>query len=380
MTNLNNPIINDTTLRDGEQTAGIVFSATEKLLIAEILDKIGVDEIEAGIPVMGGDEKLAVKKINESGLKAKIVGWNRAKPEDIYASLDIGLKFIHVSVPVSKIHIEYKLKKDFQYVKTNLINILKILNKEDVKYSVGGEDSSRADLESVIEFIKIAEGEGAYKFRYSDTVGILNPLKIYENIKKIKNDQKLKNIMLEIHTHNDFGMASANSVAALKAGADSLSGSISGIGERAGNCALEEVIAYFNFIENQKIKFDFIKAKNLAKFIARITKRRIPLSKPIFGKNIFYHEAGIHTDGILKNPLNYEAYPPEYVGTKRKLLVGKHGGSSAIKYKLNKMGIQLTVKDAGYLLAAAKAKSAELKRCLSDKELLSLYQNLRNLA
>lgn len=372
--------INDTTLRDGEQTAGIVFSIDEKLLIAKMLDETGVDEIEAGIPVMGGDEKNAVKKINESGLKAKIVGWNRAKTEDIYASLDIGLKFIHVSVPISKIQIEYKLKKDFRYVKANLINILKILNKEGVKYSVGGEDSSRADLESVAEIIKIAEDEGAYKFRYSDTVGILNPLKIYENIKKLKGGGQFKNIMLEIHTHNDFGMASANSIAAIKAGVGSLSGSISGIGERAGNCALEEVIAYFNFIENQKIKFDFIKAKNLAKFIAKITKRRIPVSKPIFGKNIFYHEAGIHTDGVLKNPINYEAYPPEYAGAERRLLLGKHGGSSAIKYKLNKMGLRITGEDAGNMLAAVKAESAKLKRCLSDKELFVLYQNRRNYA
>lgn len=373
-----NIIINDTTLRDGEQTAGIVFSIEEKLMIARMLDEIGVNEIEAGIPIMGGDEKDAVKKINEAGLNAKIAGWNRAKKEDIYASLDIGLKFIHVSVPVSKIHIEYKLKKDFQYVKDNLINILKILNKEGVHYSVGGEDSSRADLGSVAEIIKIAEGEGAYKFRYSDTVGILNPIKIYENIRKIKRWWKFKNIMLEIHTHNDFGMASANSVAALKAGADSLSGSISGIGERAGNCALEEVIAYFNFIENRKIKFDFIKAKKLAKIIAKIIKRRIPLSKPIFGKNIFYHEAGIHTDGILKNPINYEGYPPEFTGAKRKILLGKHGGSSAIQYKLNKMGIQITGKDAENMLAAVKAESAKLKRCLTDKEILSLYRNFRD--
>jgi homocitrate synthase NifV len=370
-----NIIINDTTLRDGEQTAGIVFSADEKLLIAKMLDETGVDEIEAGIPIMGGDEKSAVKKINESGLNAKIIGWNRAMTEDIYASLDIGLKFIHVSVPISKIHIEYKLKKNFEYVKNNLINLLKILNKEGVKYSVGGEDSSRADLETIIEIMKIAENEGAYKFRYSDTVGILNPLKIYEDILKIKNVGKFKNILIEIHTHNDFGMAAANSIAALKAGADSVSGSISGIGERAGNCALEEVIGYLNFIESRKIKFDFIKAKKLAKFIAKITKRKIPVYKPIFGRNIFYHEAGIHTDGILKNPLNYEAYTPELTGSKRKLLLGKHGGSAAIKYNLDKLGIKINDEDASNMLSVVKKESSILKRCLTDKELLFLYNH-----
>ncbi|MHB1661884.1 MAG: homocitrate synthase/isopropylmalate synthase family protein [bacterium] len=368
-------IINDTTLRDGEQTAGIVFSSDEKLLIAKLLDKIGVDEIEAGIPVMGGAEKLSVKKINELGLNAKIIGWNRARPEDIYASLDIGLKFIHISVPVSQIHMEYKLKKNFQYIKTSLIDILKILNKEGVEYSVGGEDSSRAEEGTIIEIIKIAKDEGAYKYRYSDTVGILNPLKNFENIKKLTS--LFKGIIIEIHTHNDFGMASANSVAALSAGAGSLSGSISGIGERAGNCALEEVVAYLNFIENKGIKFDFIKAKKLAKIISKITKRPVPVSKPIFGKNIFYHEAGIHTDGILKNPINYEAYPPEYAGAERKLLTGKYSGSAAIKYKLNKMGLKIINEDAKNILCFVKAESVKLKRCLTDKEIKYIYDRYK---
>ncbi|MCL4498062.1 MAG: homoaconitate hydratase [Deltaproteobacteria bacterium] len=368
-------IINDTTLRDGEQTAGIVFSASEKILIAKMLDETGADEIEAGIAVMGGHEKKAIKEINELGLKAKIVGWNRAKMEDIYSSLDIGLKVIHISIPVSQIHMEYKLKKDFQYIKTSLIDILKILNKEGVQYSVGGEDSSRAEENTIIEIIKIAKEEGAYKYRYSDTVGMLNPLKTFKNIKKLTS--LFKDIIIEIHTHNDFGMASANSVSALKAGAGSLSGSISGIGERAGNCALEEVIAYFNFIENKKIKFDLIKAKNLAKLIAKITKRPMPVSKPIFGKNIFYHEAGIHTDGILKNPINYEAYPPEYVGAERKLLIGKHSGSAAIKYKLNKMGLQINNEDVKNILDIVKAESVKLKRCLTDKEVESIYNDYK---
>ena len=217
---INNLIISDTTLRDGEQTAGVVFSEAEKISIAGMLDEIGIGEIEAGVPAMGGAEKNAVRLINEAGLKAKIIGWNRARAEDVYASLETGLKFIHVSVPVSKIHMEYKVKKDFRQVKNNLIKILKILSKSGASYSVGGEDSSRADMESVIEITRVAEGEGAYKFRYSDTVGVLNPIDMYKNIKKIKNAAGLKNIKLEVHAHNDFGMATANSVAAVMAGAD----------------------------------------------------------------------------------------------------------------------------------------------------------------
>jgi homocitrate synthase NifV len=366
-------LINDTTLRDGEQTAGVIFSYDEKILIAKLLDEIGVDEIEAGIPIMGGEEKKAIKKINSIGLNAKIIGWNRAKKEDILESLSIGLRYLHISIPISNIHIKYKLNKNFEYIKNTLIDICKILRKEQVIFSVGGEDSSRAEKDTLLEIINIAESEGAYKYRYSDTVGVLNPLSIYKNIKNIRS--KFKQFHIEIHAHNDLGMATANSITALKAGADYVSGSISGIGERAGNCPLEEVVGYFKFIEKIGLNFDLIKAKELAKIIAKITKRPIPVSKPIFGKNLFYHEAGIHTDAVLKNPINYEPFTPEEVNLKRRLLIGKHSGSSIIKYKLKKMGIVISDIEARCMLEIVREESIRLRRVLKDKELKSIYDN-----
>ena len=369
-----NFLINDTTLRDGEQTAGVVFSYNEKILIAKMLDEIGVNEIEAGIPIMGGEEKNAIKTISSSGLNAKIISWNRANIEDIKASLDIGVQYIHISIPISDIHIRYKLNKDFDYIKNTLIDVCRVLRKEQVVFSIGGEDSSRADKNILYEIINIAEGEGAYKYRYSDTVGILNPLDIYKNIKFIKS--KFKQIAIEIHAHNDLGMATGNSVAALKAGADYVSGSITGIGERTGNCALEEVIAYFKFIEKKNIDFDFKKVKKLASIIAKITKRPIPVNKPILGRNIFHHEAGIHTDGIIKNPINYEPYPPEEVGLKRKLLIGKHSGTSVIKYKLKKLGIIISDAESRALLEIIRQESIKLKRDLKNKEIKDIYHKL----
>ncbi|MHB1679428.1 MAG: homocitrate synthase/isopropylmalate synthase family protein [bacterium] len=369
-----NFLINDTTLRDGEQTAGVIFSYNEKILIAKMLDEIGVNEIEAGIPIMGGEEKNAIKTINYLGLNAKIISWNRANIEDIKASLDTGVQYMHISIPISDIHIKYKLNKDFGYIKNTLIDICRVLRKEQVIFSVGGEDSSRADKNILYEIINIAEGEGAYKYRYSDTVGILNPLDIYKNIKLIKS--KFKQITVEIHAHNDLGMATGNSVAAVKAGADYVSGSITGIGERTGNCALEEVIAYFKFIEKKNIDFDFKKVKELAAIIAKITKRPIPVNKPILGRNIFHHEAGIHTDGIIKNPINYEPYPPEEVGLKRKLLIGKHSGTSVIKYKFKKLGIIISEAEARALLEIIRQESIKLKRDLKDKEIKDIYYKL----
>ena len=369
-----NFLINDTTLRDGEQTAGVVFSYNEKILIAKMLDEIGVNEIEAGIPIMGGEEKNAIKTINYLGLNAKIISWNRANIEDIKESLDTGVQYMHISIPISDIHIKYKLNKDFGYIKNALIDICRVLRKEQVVFSIGGEDSSRADKNILYEIISIAEGEGAYKYRYSDTIGILNPLDIYKNIKLIKS--KFKQITVEIHAHNDLGMATGNSVAAVKAGADYVSGSITGIGERTGNCALEEVIAYFKFIEKKNTDFDFKKVKELAKIIAKITRRPIPVNKPILGRNIFYHEAGIHTDGVIKNPINYEPYPPEEVGLKRKLLVGKHSGTSVIKYKLKKLGIIMNEAEARASLEIIRQESIRLKRDLKDKEIKDIYYKL----
>jgi homocitrate synthase NifV len=369
-----NFLINDTTLRDGEQTAGVIFSYNEKILIAKMLDEIGVNEIEAGIPIMGGEEKSAIKTINSLGLNAKIISWNRANIEDIKASLDIGVQYMHISIPISDIHIKYKLNKDFGYIKDTLIDICRILRKEQVVFSIGGEDSSRTDNNILYEIINIAEGEGAYKYRYSDTVGILNPLDIYKNIKSIKS--KFKQIAIEIHAHNDLGMATGNSVTALKAGADYVSGSITGIGERTGNCALEEVMAYFKFIEKKNTDFDFKKVKELASIIAKITKRPIPVNKPIIGRNIFHHEAGIHTDGIIKNPINYEPYPPEEVGLKRKLLIGKHSGTSVIKYKLKNLGIIISDAEARALLEIIRQESIKLKRDLKNKEIKDIYHKL----
>ncbi len=369
-----NFLINDTTLRDGEQTAGVIFSYNEKILIAKMLDEIGVNEIEAGIPIMGGEEKNAIKTINSLNFNAKIISWNRANIEDIKASLDTGVQYMHISIPISDIHIKYKLNKDFGYIKNTLIDICRVLRKEQIVFSVGGEDSSRTDKNILYEIINIAEGEGAYKYRYSDTVGILNPLDIYKNIKFIKS--KFSQIAIEIHAHNDLGMATGNSVAAVKAGADYVSGSITGIGERTGNCALEEVIAYFKFIEKKNTDFDFKKVKKLASIIAKITKRPIPVNKPIIGRNIFHHEAGIHTDGIIKNPINYEPYPPEEVGLKRKLLIGKHSGTSVIKYKLKKLGIIISDAEARALLEIIRQESIKLKRDLKNKEIKDIYYKL----
>ncbi|HAA64584.1 MAG TPA: homoaconitate hydratase, partial [Thermoanaerobacter sp.] len=224
----------DTTLRDGEQTAGVVFANNEKIRIAQMLDEIGIDQLEVGIPTMGGDEKETVTKIAKLGLNASIMAWNRAVVKDVQESLECGVDAVAISVSTSDIHIEHKLKKTRQWVLDNMTEAVKFAKKEGVYVSVNAEDASRTDMNFLIEFAKCAKQAGADRLRFCDTVGFLDPFKTYDMVKAIK---EAVDIDIEMHTHNDFGMATANALAGMRAGANFIGVTVNGLGERAGNAA-----------------------------------------------------------------------------------------------------------------------------------------------
>ncbi len=229
----------DTTLRDGEQTAGLVFSAAEKVSIAKALDKAGVYAIEAGIPAMGSEEQDILRGILSLGLKAQVIAWNRANPEDISMSAKCGFPFIHVSVPVSDLHIEYKLKKSREWVLRQLEDSLAYARSFGCKIIAGAEDASRADGEFFLRVAEAAAKAGAERIRFADTVGCLEPFKTYTVMQNLIRRCALP---VEVHLHNDFGLAVANTVAAVKAGISLVSVTVGGIGERAGNASLEQVV------------------------------------------------------------------------------------------------------------------------------------------
>lgn len=361
----------DTTLRDGEQTAGVVFANTEKLEIAKMLDELGVDQLEVGIPTMGGDEEKAIKAIVKANLKASIMAWNRAVVADVDHSINCGADAVAISISTSDIHIQYKLQKSREWVLESMVKAVEFAKKNGVYVSVNAEDASRTDDEFLTTFAKTAKEAGADRLRFCDTMGILDPFMTYDKITTLLNNV---DIDIEMHTHNDFGMATANALAGLKAGANYVGVTVNGLGERAGNAALEEVIMAIKYVWGYKVDVDTKKFRALSEYVAKASGRELPIWKAIVGSNMFAHEAGIHADGVIKNPRTYEVFNPEEVGLERQIVIGKHSGTAAIKNKFKEYGIQLDDKDANALLVKVRSLSVELKRPLFDKELVSLYE------
>ncbi len=362
----------DTTLRDGEQTAGVVFANREKVRIAKFLDEMGVHQIEAGIPTMGGDEKDAIMEICRSGLKASIMGWNRPVAKDIEASLRCGVDAVAISISTSDIHIEHKLKTTREQVLEQMVAAVEFAKKEGMYISVNAEDASRSDMGFLLKYAKAAKEAGADRLRYCDTVGVMEPFVIYNNIKTIRDNV---DIDVEMHTHNDFGMATANALAGVMAGARWIGVTIIGLGERAGNAALEEVVMALKHLYDIDLGFKTEIFREVAEYVSRASGRELPTWKAIVGSNMFTHESGIHADGALKNPKTYEPFQPEEVGLERQIVVGKHSGKAAVIAKFAEYGIHLTGHQAEELLPQISAFTVSMKRPLFDKEIMYIYED-----
>lgn len=366
--------INDTTLRDGEQAAGVAFTLQEKVAIAILMDEIGIQELEVGIPAMGNSEAEAISTINKLGLRAELLGWNRAVKSDVEASIACGLKRVHISIPISEIQINAKFKGNYQLVLDSLKNTVNFAVDRGLFVTVGGEDSSRAEENFLLDVARFAQEWGAKRFRFCDTVGILDPSATAAKIGKLV---KNLSIAVEMHTHNDFGLATANALAGIMAGATSVNTTVNGLGERAGNAALEEIVMALKRIHKIDLGIKTQRLRELSEYVAKASGCNVPPWKAIVGDNAFAHESGIHAHGILQNPSTYEPFDPKEVGRERTLVVGKHSGRHLLINLLQQHGVDLTREESQSVLDSVRQRSVEVKRNLTPEELLNLVSQRR---
>jgi len=366
--------IDDTTLRDGEQTAGVVFANEEKIHIARLLDRIGVHQIEAGVPAMGGDEKAAIREIAALGLSASVLGWNRAVVSDLEHSLDCGVDAVAISISSSDIHIEHKLGKDREWVLASVRKAVSFAKDHDLYVSVNAEDSSRSDPEFLIEFAGNAREAGADRLRYCDTVGILDPLGTYKRVNALMD---AVDIAVEMHTHNDFGMATANAIAGLEAGATYVNTTVNGLGERAGNASMEELVMALRYNQGVEMEIQTSLFRELAEYVALASGRSIPTWKPVVGGNLFVYESEGRASGVVRDPATYEMFLPGEVGLLRRFSVGKYSGPSVVRRKLREHGYHPSREEIAQLVPTLRARSVSLKRSLFDNEVIEAYQMLR---
>lgn len=366
-----NVMIDDTTLRDGEQTAGVVFSNAEKIEIARLLDEIGVHQIEAGIPTMGGDEKEAFKSIVDLKLSASILAWNRPVIDDIKASLDVGAQAVAISISASDIHIQRKLRSTREAVVEAVQKAVAFAKSHNLYVSVNAEDGSRADPDYLAHFGRTAREAGADRLRFCDTIGIMDPFKTYERINRLVGEIGMD---VEMHMHNDFGMATANSLAGIRAGARWVNTTVNGLGERAGNCSLEELVMALKYIEGIDTGIDARRFREISEYVARASQRMIPPSKPVTGANLFLYEAAGRAEAMLADTSSYEIYPPEAVGLERRLVIGKYSGVASVLAKLAQHSYFVPYEEAERLLPHLQSRSIALKRALYDEEVIEIYE------
>ncbi|MCZ7357547.1 MAG: homocitrate synthase family protein [Candidatus Methanoperedens sp.] len=353
----------DVTLRDGEQTPGVVFTREEKIAIAEKLDSIGVEVIEAGFPVVSDTEEAIVREIAHLGLDARVCCLARSVAKDVDVALRCDVDFVSIFIATSDLHLKYKYHKTFEEAESCALDVLDYAKDHGLTVRFAAEDATRTDIETLKNIFKAAEEHGADYVSIADTVGILNPSTAFYLVNEIKKTVKTK---VCIHCHNDLGMAVANTISGAEAGAFQLHTTVNGIGERCGNASLEELLVALR-VQYGIERYDVSQLMELSRLVEQYSGLPIPKTKPIVGANAFSHESGIHVAAVLENPMTYELFLPEMVGAKREIIIGKHTGGKALKGVLQKMGYDLTREQMCTILDRVKKCSEAKKKVTCDR-------------
>jgi homocitrate synthase NifV len=368
----NDIILEDTTLRDGEQTPGVAFSAATKRRILDKMIEIGVGWIEIGIPAMGGQELDFIRSVVDRQDDARLVVWHRGVREDVARSLDMGFRSVHIGLPTSQVHLAASVRKDRAWLLDTARSLIAYCKDRGAFVSISAEDLARTEVSFLQEYAGVVHEAGADRLRLSDTIGVLTPEQYGARVAAVRESCPID---LQCHAHNDFGFGTANVLAGLHAGARYFHVTVNGIGERAGMADFAQVVVALRLLYDQDLGIDMARLGELTSLVAEASGHPVPPWQPIVGDNVFAHESGIHVNGMLRDTSSFEPFPPELVGGQRRYVLGKHSGRALLAWVLESEGIEPREELLHDCLSAVRERSIDSGGSISRGEFVKIYQD-----